>query len=497
MAIAGIDIGTTGCKCSVYTDDGDFICEAYREYNIAKNAQSHELDVTIIWEKLKEVLKEIAPEAQSVRAMGVTSFGETTVLLDDRDQPLMPAMLYTDQRGEAECHELIKHFGEERIAQITGVKPHHMFSLSKWMWLAKNRADLYERTKHIFLIGDYIVYLLSGVVQTDYSLASRTMAFDVHALNWSEEILAYAGIDKFLLPHVSPIGTKAGPIKRMIATELGLPEDIMIVSGCHDQIAATVGAGALVSGMAVDGTGTVECITPVFTGIPENEVMYLGSYAVVPHVLPGTYVTYAFSFTGGALLKWYRDELGKMEQLLADESGQSVYDYLNARVSDEPSDLLVLPYFEGAATPYMDSYAKGAIMGLTTQTKSIDIFRALMEGVTFEMKLNMEQLKLAGIHINELRATGGGATSKVWLQMKADILNVPITSLGAAQSGTLGCVMLAGTACGIYDSLESAAVVFVKTVKTYYPRQEYHKAYMKKYQQYVRMYAAMKTIYAS
>ncbi|MBC7959526.1 MAG: carbohydrate kinase, partial [Vallitaleaceae bacterium] len=148
----------------------------------------------------------------------------------------------------------------------------------------------------------------------------------------------------------------------------------------------------------------------------------------------------------------------------------------------------------GAATPYMDSYSRGAIVGLTTETTSAEIYRALMEGVTYEMLLNIEHLEQAGIYINELRATGGGATSPIWLQMKADILNKKIVSLGAAQSGTLGCIMLAGVACGIYKNLEEAADVFVKLGDTYTPNQKMHEKYMKYYTQYKRLYAAIKSV---
>ena len=496
MSIAGIDIGTTGCKCTLYSDTGQFLNEAYTEYNVIQCNGEQEIDGLVVWQSVRSVISLIAKDAKDLKAIGVTSFGEAAVLLGQDDKPCAKSMLYTDPRGEEECDELVEHFGAEVIARITGVKPHKMYTISKLMWIKKNKPDKYKNAKYILLFADYIVYMLSGIAQTDYSLATRTMTFDIRSLNWNREILKFAGIDINIMPRVVPTGTKAETIRKNLVEDLGLSENIVIVSGGHDQVAAAVGSGVLEVGMAVDGTGTVECITPVFKGIPNNDVLYKGSYSIVPHVIPNYYVCYAFSFTGGALLKWYRDNLAAFEAKLVKATGENVYDSFNDQVNDEPSGLLVLPHFSGAATPYMDSYAKGAILGLTTETTSIDIYRGLMEGVTYEMLLNMEKLKEAGIEIKELRATGGGATSKVWLQMKADILNTPVTSLGASQSGTLGCVMLAGIACGIYKDLKEATNIFVKIITTYYPREEKHEEYMKYYEKYKLLYDAVKTILA-
>lgn len=496
MSIAGIDIGTTGCKCTIYSQDGLLLNEAYKEYDMNTNNGEHELDAFNVWTSIKAVVKQISSEAKDLKAIGVTSFGEAAVLLDREDKPLMNSMLYTDPRGEEQCKGIVSDFGAETIAAITGLNPHHMYTVSKLIWIKENKPEIYESTEHILLFEDYIVYMLSGIAQIDYSLASRTMAFDIRTLDWSKEILSFAGIDVKKMPRVVPTGTKASVIRKELAAELGISEQVIIVSGCHDQIAAAIGTGVLHEGMAVDGTGTVECITPVFKGIPHSNVLFKGSYSIVPHFTPNHYVTYAFSFTGGALLKWYRDNLASFEAELVKSSGENIYDVFNSRVKDEPSGLLVLPHFSGAATPYMDSRSKGAIIGLTTETTSTDIYRALMEGVTYEMLLNIEKLREAGISIKELRATGGGATSKVWLQMKADILNIPVISMGSAQSGTLGCVMLAGIACGIYKDMKEAAGIFVKMDKTYYPRKEKHESYIKFYEKYTRLYEAVKTILA-
>ncbi|MBT2293703.1 hypothetical protein J7E73_32345 [Paenibacillus albidus] len=374
------------------------------------------------------------------------------------------------------------------------MNPSPMFSISKLMYFKEQHPELWTKCRSISLFGDYIVYMLSGIKQIDYSLASRTMAFDINSLQWNEEILDFAGIDRSLWPAPVPIGTQAGTIRKTLAQELGIHDGAMIVSGCHDQVAAAIGTGVYKPEMAVVGTGTVECITSVFNNEVEREPLYEGSYAIVPF-LNNQFVTYAFSFTGGALLKWYRDKLANMEADIAREEGRSPYHYFNSKVdTTKPSGLLVLPHFAGAATPYMDGESRGAIIGLTTDTTSIDIYQGLMEGVTYEMLLNMERLIESGIEIRTIRATGGGALSPVWLQMKADILNRPIVSLGAAQSGTLGCIMLAGVACGLYESIEEAERILVHVKETYVPNLEKHEQYMGIYQKYKKLYDAVNDV---
>lgn len=492
MAIGGLDIGTTGCKFTVYDNHGTFRYKAYRDYPSSRGGKEQEIHVESIWNSVREVIREAAEKNPDIQGIGVTSFGETFVLLDEKDTPLAPSMLYTDPRGEEECRELVEKLGEKNIAGITGLKPHCMYSISKLMWMKAHRPEIYNRASRILLMEDYIIYMLTGIGCIDYSIASRTMAFDIRKLCWSREILEASGIEEKLLSKTVPTGTAAGAVKETIAADLGLKRDVMIVSVSHDQVAAAIGSRVFGDAAAVDGAGTVECITPVFTGIPENDVLYQGSYAIVPYVIPGKYLCYAFSFTGGALVKWYTDNLARYEKSLADRENKSVYEVLESGMKDEPTGILVLPHFAGAATPYMDSGSRGAITGLTAANNVSDLYRAMLEGVVYEMRLNMEELGKAGIKIKKLKAVGGGANSKVWLQMKADILGIPIVSLGSSEAGAAGSAMLTGIACNIFANLETAAVKMVKELETYYPRPEQRAAYEPYYEKYRQLYPSVR-----
>lgn len=521
MKIAGLDIGTTGCKCTVFDEQGKQLNKAYRDYPVTRQVSGHEIDVSAVMKAVNQVIYEMTLEYPDIAGIGVTSFGETFVLTDEGGKPLHPAMLYTDPRGAEECKQLVDRIGARCIANITGLRPHEMYSISKMMWIRDHHPDIYKKAKHIFLMEDYVVFHLTGKAQIDYSLATRTMAFDIHTLQWSDEIFEAAGIEQSLMSEVVATGTAAGKVTTEASIATGLSREAMVVSISHDQVAAAVGAGAFDGDTAVDGAGTVECLTPIYDSVPDIDVMYQGYYSVVPYVIPGQYVAYAFSYTGGALMQWCVDTLAKKEKLSAGKLRESANTLLEREYAMKlwsenqpkgceysldrkqleqvvleagPSGLLVLPHFAGAATPYMDTGSKGAILGLTTETTTAEIYRGCMEGVVYEMYLNMQMLKGSGVHFTKMRATGGGAHSKVWMQMKADVLGLPITALETVDAGTVGSAMLTGIAIGLFQDLEDAASHMVEKTETYQPRQKMHEVYMQIYTRYEKVYQAVRPL---
>ena len=495
MKIAGLDIGTTGCKLTVFDEQGHDLGKAYRDYPVRRQVSGHEIDISVVMDSVYAVIREMTAQYPDIGGIGVTSFGETFVMTDAAGTPLHTAMLYTDPRGAEECAELVKKLGADSIARISGLAPHEMYSVCKIMWLKKHQPEVYQAAKHIFLIGDYVAWHLTGVAQIDYSLATRSMAFDIGKLDWSEDILNAAGIDMSLLSKPVPTGTAAGCVTKAAAEKTGLNPACQIVTVSHDQVAAAVGAGAFDGETAVDGAGTVECLTPIYDTLPDIAVMSKGCFSVVPYVIPGKYVAYAFSYTGGALIQWCVNTFAKAEAQEAAQQGISVNTLLEQRYDNqEPTGLLVLPHFAGAATPYMDTGSRGAILGLTAGTTLPDIYRACMEGVAYEMRLNYDALADSGIRFSKLHATGGGAKSKVWMQMKADILNLPITSLKTSDAGTVGSAMLTGVAVGVFRDLAEAAAIMVRQMETYQPDPRRHEQYMRIYERYRKVYQAVRPL---
>ncbi len=487
MIVGGLDVGTTGCKIALFNQAGENVKTYYQEYSVTRSNGEHEINLADVKEGVLSLLKQACNEFE-MTAIGVSSFGETFAILDENDKVLAPSMLYTDPRGREQVNRLCDALGTDTLTAITGVWPHPMYSIGKMMWLKEEKPTLYQSAKRILLGSDFMIYSLTGRAVIDYSLAARTAAFDIENLCWCKAILDAAGIDKALLSEPVPAGTVAGYIKEDVKELLGIDYDITVMVGCHDQVAAMIGSGVFAKGKAMDGTGTVECIPVVLDNKPTDLALYDKGYSVVPF-LNGTYACYALSFTGGATLKWFRDTFAETE---AKEYGGAVYQKLDEMVGNSPTGLLVLPHFAGAATPYMDNDAKAVIVGLTLETKKTDIYKALMEGTSYEMLLNFNTLKQFTGEIDEIRATGGGARSDVWLQIKADILNAAIIALHCKEVGAAGTAALAGVAAGVYQDLASAVKAMAPVRKIFTPNRENQMVYAELYQKYANLYGAIK-----
>lgn len=486
MIFGGIDVGTTGCKIALYDENAQFLDQFYQEYDAVHKNGMHEIDFNDIRDSVLDILKS-ATEQYQITSLGVTSFGETFVMLDENDQVLAPSMLYTDPRGTEECAMLCEKLGEERLTRLTGVKPHQMYSISKIMWHRRNTPEIFSRCKRILLGQDFIVYTLTGNAKIDYSLASRTAAFDVEKCCWLPEVFHAADIDMSLMSEPVPMGTIAGKVRWEIKEKLGIDYDITVVSGCHDQAAAMLGAGIFKPNQAMDGTGTVECIPVILEEKPEDLAFYEGGYSVVPFI-NGLFACYAFSFTGGAALKWFKDNFA------GDSLGDNTYALYDRAVRDDPTGILVLPHFAGAATPYMDNDSTAAFIGITLETTKYDIYKAIMEGTSFEMLLNFNTMRRFTREITEIRATGGGAASDVWLQIKADILNTTITALSCKEAGAAGTAALAGAALGVYSDFVDTISKMSTVRKVFYPNEERQKKYKKLYKKYANLYTAIKKL---
>lgn len=497
MAIIGLDIGTSGCKCAVFEPEGKVTSYAYQEYTVHNPGPGfYELNPDEVWTAVKNVIKKTAADhrGEKITALSVSSLGEAAVPVDKRGRILYNSLIYTDIRGQKHTGYLIERLGANKIMELTGLPAHSMFTISKVMWIKENLPRIYRAADKFLLYGDYILYKLGDVTAIDYSLASRTMAFNITSKTWEEKILDAAGVDKDLFSPAVPSGTVVGTIAETVARELGLPKDLLLVTGGHDHACAALGAGAVKEGIAVDSIGTVECITPAFNQPVVNEKMLEYNFACIPHTRNGMYITYAFSFTGGSLLKWYRDNFAHEEKIEAAQAGIGIYRLLDAKAARKPTGILVLPHFTGTGTPYMDTGAKGAIIGLSLEVTPPVLYRSLLEGVTYEMLLNIECLQASGVHIQELRAVGGGAKSDLWLQIKADITGKKIVALNINEAGITGTAIIAGVATGTYKNLDEALQMLVKPKKEFYPDERNRLIYARHYQKYKRVYQAVKEI---
>lgn len=498
MSLLGIDIGTTGCKAIVFRVDGTPLGRSYREYPLLHPREGWiELDPNVVWEAVRDTIREAVDRAgpgDPVCALAASVQGEAVTPVGRDGRPLDNSPVTFDGRSVPFVSLWEESPGAERVFEITGMPLHAMYTLQKILWWQRERPEVYRDTWKFLCYGDYCLHRLGLPPTIDYSMAGRTMAFDVRAGRWSDELLARADVPIEKLPDVAPSGTAVGELPGSTCEELGLPRGVLGATGGHDQPCGALGAGISRPGLAMDATGTVECITPIFDQLVLSPAMRENNFCCYRHVAPGLYATLAFNFTGGSLLRWYRDTLGAREVEEARVAGMDVYDIMIGKAAGGPSRVLVLPHFTMTGTPWFDTRARGAILGLTLGTGVDQILKGLLDGITYEMRLNLDRLDAAGVPVREVRAIGGGAKSRTWLQLKADIFARPVSSLNVSEAACLGAAMLAGAAAGEYPSLEEATQALVRVTETFEPRPAETARYEEMYALYQELYPTLRDL---
>jgi xylulokinase len=495
MSLLGIDVGTTATKTVAFDLAGRQLASASREYPLYSPAPGRlELDANAVWEAVASCLREVNDALMDpVEALAISSQGEAVTPIAADGTVLAGSPVTFDTRAVAQSARLEATVGRERLAYLTGQPPHPMFTIAKLMWWAEHEPDLVARTWKFLCFGDLVAWKLGGATAIDSSMAARTMAFDIHACRWSEDILAAADIPLEKLATPVRSGTRIGRVDSALARELGFIGAPTIVAGGHDQPCAAFGAGAVGRGEAMLSIGTTICLAPVFD-LPSEKLVAL-DYPCYPHVVRGRWITLAGNFTGGSLLRWFRDTLGEAEVALAKASGRDVYDILTEEAGNEPSPLLVLPHFAGSGAPSNDPHSKGAIVGLEFSTSRAQIVRALLEGVMFEMALNREMLMEAGVVVEQAVAVGGGARADRWLQIAADILDIPVRRSPRREAACWGAARLAGEGARLLIPCESAGHATAST--TFGPDPRRRGYYRDRLRIYRELYGALRPLHAA
>lgn len=327
----------------------------------------------------------------------------------------------------------------------------------------------------------------------DLSMASRVMALDLRTRRWSPEILGAVGIDAALLSEPVPSGEIVGVIRRSLAQELGIHPRAKIVSGGHDQTCAALGAGVIGEGIALDSHGTAEVLSTALETERLGSAMYEGYYPCTFHVVPGRYFTFALNHTGGLLLQWLRDTCCGEDVEAARRLNMDPYTYLIERTDARPSPVMVLPHFNGSGTPWCDLKSRGAMVGLTMDTTREDLVKAILDSLTYEMRINLEYLSGTQISVRRLRCVGGAARSEKWMQIKADILGCTVETLAVREAACLGAAMLAATAVKAYDT-PMEALAMVQLQKRFEPSQASRQLYDARYRVYSQLYEALRPL---
>lgn len=492
MSLLGIDVGTTGCKASVFSETGHLIATAYREYDVQRPQPGYaELDSAEVWQHIQDVIAEVAAQAKAdpVTALSVSSLGEAVVPVSRDREILSTSLLNFDERGAEYLEPLANSIDNQRLYQINGNTLGNHYSLTKLLWLRDHQPELYGRTYKFLLWGAFVSYMLGAGPVVDYSLANRTLLFDVDRETWSDELIALAKLDRDKLPETAPSGTVIGTVANGMADRLGLPRGVAIVTGAHDQCANAVGCGAIEPGRAMFGMGTFICVVPVFTERQPPDIMMEHGFNTEHHAVPGRYVCFIYNH-GGSLLKWYRDTFALAEREVA--AGRNIYADLIAEIPDAPSSVLVLPHFAQTGPPEFIADSSGVMVGLRLETTRGDVLKGILEGAVFYLRECMGPLPATGMAIDEFRAVGGGSQSDAWLQVSADILGRPLTRTSVPEAGALGGAILAGAATGAFGSPQEGVDAMVRLGPSFEPRPDTRRAYDTRFEKYRELWPLMR-----
>jgi xylulokinase len=495
LSYLGIDVGTTGCKVIAFNEKGEILASAYREYPLYHPQEGWaELDAEEVFQAVEECLRIVSGRliGDPPVSLGISAQGEAVVPVDGEGRVLARSIVTFDTRGDEFVPFWEEHIGKSAFFSITGIPLSGVGTINKILWWKKHRPSVFENARYFLCFEDFLMLRMGLEPVMNFSLAGRTMMFDVRREEWSETILSLAELERERLARTLPSGEIAGEVATSFREKMGWPKKVLVASGGHDQPCGALGAGVVKPRYAMDATGTVECIASAMERFVASSSMWESNLCCYHHTFPGLYITLAYNFTGGAILRWYRDQFAEREKEKASQEGRDVYELLLGSLPEEPTSLWVLPHFTTTGTPYCDSHSCGVVVGLRLSTRKEEFIKALLEGVSYEMKLNLKLLQEAGVPVERLRAIGGGAKSPVWLQLKADMYGLPVETLSVSEAACFGASLLGRRAAENIADFGALVDELVRVEKVYEPDPRRTLIYEERFSVYQRIYPALR-----
>ncbi|MDD4710550.1 MAG: xylulokinase [Eubacteriales bacterium] len=498
--LLGIDLGTSGTKTVLFDVNGSAVASATVEYPLHQPQNGWaEQDPLDWWEAAKTTIRQVLQKSRAnpedIMGLGISGQMHGLVLLDENGDVLRPAIIWNDGRTSLECAEITQIIGYERLIAITANPALTGFTAGKILWVRKNEPDIYKRAKHILLPKDYVRYKLTGEYFSEMSDASGTNLLDVPKRCWSDEILTLLRIDKNLLPPLIESSDRAGTVTPRAAKDTGLNAGTIVAAGAGDNAAAAVGTGVVKQGKAFITIGTSGVI---FAHSDTVQIDPAGRVHTFCAAVPGAYTVMSCSLAAGLSLKWFRDTFCLAECETAGQMGVDPYQLMDEeakKVQIGANRLLFLPYLMGERSPLLDSNARGAFIGLSAIHTRRDLLRAVMEGVMYSQKQNLDILSGMRVLPDAMLATGGGAKSTLWREMIADVLQMPVKTVANTEGPALGAAILAGVAAGVYEDIPGACEKIIRENEPLTPDKKKGEAYHRVYEIYQSLYPALKDTY--
>lgn len=450
--VVGIDVSTTATKVLLVGAGGEVVATASAEYPYEMpRPMWTEQDPGLWWQAACRALREIVDRTEvdpsDIDAVGLTGQMHGSVLLDADGEVVRPAILWNDQRTAAECDEIRRRVGRDRLISVTGNDALTGFTAPKLLWVAGNEPENWSRVATIMLPKDYLRFRLSGVRAVDVADGSGTMLFDLRQRTWSGEILEALGIDASSCPPVYEGPAITGTVSTEAAEATGLRAGTPLVAGGGDQSANAVGLGVIGSGSVALSLGTSGV---VFAASEEPNIEPDGRVHAFCHAVPERWHMMGVMLSAAGSLRWLRDALapGVDFPTLVEGAGQ---------VPAGSEGLIFAPYLSGERTPHPDPLARGAFVGLTLGHDLRHMTRAVLEGVAYGLRDGLDLMVESGMPApSSIRASGGGIRSELWRQILADVLDAEIQTVATEEGAAFGAAVLASVGAGHFPTVAEA-----------------------------------------
>lgn len=469
--LLGIDIGTSGTKTILIDEEGNVRARATQEYPLySPKPQWSEQDPEDWWTAscatVREVLQKSGVEPRDIKGIGLSGQMHGSVFLDKNDRVLRRALLWNDQRTQAECDWITQTVGREKVVDLISNPVLTGFTAGKIVWLRNNEPELYAQVAKVLLPKDFVRLRLTGEYATEVSDASGTALFNVRGRVWSDEMLAAIDIPREWMPTCYESQEISGRISEEAARLTGLEVGTPVVGGGGDQAAGAVGNGIVETGIVSSTVGTSGVVFAFSDEPVVDPQLRLHTFC---HAVPGKWHLMGVMLSAGGSLQWYRDTFAMPEKVVASALGKDPYDLICAEAAQAPvgsEGVIFLPYLTGERTPYPDPDARGVLFGLTRRTDRNAVARAVLEGVAYGLRDSFEIMQEMKLPIREVRASGGGARSSIWRHILADVTGHMHVTIGVDEGPALGVALLAGVGAGIYNSVEEACRATIKVKDT-------------------------------
>ncbi|MFG0249501.1 MAG: xylulokinase [Phycisphaeraceae bacterium JB051] len=499
--LLGIDIGTSGTKTLICDHAGKVIATAMAEHTVESpkpgwSEQSPEQWWNATCKATKAVLKKSKVKPNSITGIGLSGQMHGSVFLADDTKPLRPALLWNDQRTQAQCDAITKLAGGKRkLINMVGNPALTGFTAPKILWVRENEPKVYAKTKHILLPKDYIRLCMTGEYATEVGDASGTLLLDVKKRKWHKGLMSKLGIDSSLMPDCYESHIVTGKLTATAAKVMGLVKDIPVVGGSGDQPAGAVGNGIVHAGIVSATLGTsgvmyAHASKPVYD--KDGRVHTMCS------AVENEWCVFGCMLSAGGSFQWFRNHLADVEVAMAKKKKVDPYTLLidqAAQAQPGSEGLFFLPYLTGERCPYANPNARGGWIGLTARHDRNAMIRSLLEGVTFGMADALNIMQQMGIATKSVRLSGGGARSDFWRQLQADIYNTPVVTINAQEGPAYGVALLAGVGTGVWSSVKQACQQAISETEKRKPNRKIAKLYQQYHKQYSHLYAALEPMY--